>query len=382
MFLDGFTGFTGQEWAILKRILAQAALVTVTLCADSLDEQGGSGLFAPVAETGRRLIGLAKEQGSQVAVPVTLTKPLRYQSGALAKVERELFRFTPGEEAQEEDALWLFEAANPQEEAQFVARTARYLARVKGYRYRQMAVIARTAQPYEDVLEAAFLQNEVPLFLDRREQIDAKPLTAAVLTALEAVSGNFETDALLRYAKTGFAGLTLDEISQLENYVLLWGIDRRRWLSDWQGNPQGFAEQFSDGARESLSEINRSRAHLVEPLLHLEQAAQDADGEGMAKAVYGLLEVNGGLPISSKAWLPFCGGEGAKPAGRRTGGLVGSFDDHSRPGGSHPQGTAFRCGGSSIPCAWFSPLVTWAHSQGSTKCSLAQPTGCGPMSPK
>lgn len=293
VFLDGFTGFTGQEWAILKRILAQAALVTVTLCADSLDEKGGPGLFAPVTETGRRLIGLAKEQGRQVAVPVTLTKPLRYQSGALAKVERELFRFTPGEEAEEEDSLWLFEAANPQEEAQFVARTARYLARVKGYRYRQMAVIARTAQPYEDVLEAASSQNEVPLFLDRREQIDAKPLTAAVLTALEAVSGNFETDALLRYAKTGFAGLSLDEISQLENYVLLWGIDRRRWLGDWQGNPQGFAEQFSDGAKETLSQINRSRAHLIEPLLHLEQAAQDADGEGMAKAVYGLLEETG-----------------------------------------------------------------------------------------
>ena len=123
VFLDGFTGFTGQEWAILKRILAQAEQVTVTLCADSLDETGGPGLFAPVAETGRRLVGLAKEQGSRVAVPVTLTKPLRYQSGALAKVERELFRFTPGEEAEEEDCLWLFEAANPQEEAQFVART-------------------------------------------------------------------------------------------------------------------------------------------------------------------------------------------------------------------------------------------------------------------
>ena len=293
VFLDGFTGFTGQEWDILKHILAQAAQVYAALCTDSLEQTEGTGLFAPVAETGRRLIRLAKEQGSRVAAPVTLHTPYRYQNGALAKVERELFRFLPGEEAEEEDALFLFEAAGPQEEAQFVARTARYLARTKGLRYREMAVVARSSQPYEEALEAAFAQNEVPLFLDRREGIDAKPLTAAVLSALEAVCGNFDADALLRYAKTGFAGLSLDEISQLENYVLLWSLNHRRWLSEWQANPLGFTEQFDEKAKQALAGINGARARLVEPLLRLEEKTADTDGEGMARAVYELLQETG-----------------------------------------------------------------------------------------
>ena len=70
--VDSFEGFTAQELAVLTQILRRAEKVVVALCTDGLD-QTGTGLFALVDRTRRRLTAAAQENGVALVPPVMLT---------------------------------------------------------------------------------------------------------------------------------------------------------------------------------------------------------------------------------------------------------------------------------------------------------------------
>ena len=76
--VDSFEGFTAQELRVLAQILRRAERVVVALCTDGLD-QTGTGLFALVDRTRRRLSALAGENGVSVEPPVVLTGAPRFR---------------------------------------------------------------------------------------------------------------------------------------------------------------------------------------------------------------------------------------------------------------------------------------------------------------
>lgn len=76
--------------------------------------------------------------------------------------------------------------------------------------------------------------------MDSREEITTKPLMLVVLSALEIVNNNFSSQSVFKYLKTGLIGMGADEISELENYVLFWNINGKRWLEEFTANPDGY----------------------------------------------------------------------------------------------------------------------------------------------
>src|SRR5690606_24653569 len=132
-------------------------------------------------------------------------------------------------------------------------------------------------------------------------------------SALEAVSGGWRTEAVLRCVKTDLlhpAGGTAgrDEADELENYVLAAGIDGRRWhddgawrpldRDDWDedtgetGRVAGGAEDRAGAPAETADErLRRIRDAFVEPLRRLERNLRAAETfRGLCEATYGFLE--------------------------------------------------------------------------------------------
>lgn len=290
IFLDGFNGFTGQEWLVIRRMMEQASDLWVTLCTDRLDDpDNGSGLFSPVSETGRSLRRMAKEAEIPVASPVYLNEAVRFASPCLKELEENIFRYDSLPCESRPSAIVLYEAADPFDEADFVARSIHRLIREQGLRYKNIAVIARSIDPYLGILDEALHRYGIPCFADRRVEVETKPLPQAVLSALEAVSSRWDTGAVLRACKTGFMGLGTEDIAKLENYVLLWKISGSRWTSPWHGNPRGFVEQETEEDILALEAINGLRERVMAPLLSLEQGLTGT-GAQMAQAVWHFLE--------------------------------------------------------------------------------------------
>lgn len=288
--VDSFQSFTVQEYGILEQILVQADHVTVTLCADHLDDpEQGMGLFSLVRRTGKNLIRLAKRNGIPVAAPVVLKSGTRFHSPALAALEEGVYR--PSRTAWEGgcDAAAVYEARNAYDEAAFAASTIRNLVMNQGMRYRDFAVIARTPEKYRGILDSAFERRDIPYFMDDPQPVDAEPLMRLVLSAFRAVRYGFRSDDVFQYLKTGLAGLSAEETALLENYGFVWNLSGGKWREEWTENPRGFSGEFTDRDKRMLREINALRRRAVEPLFRFAEKTREGDGEQMASAVYDLL---------------------------------------------------------------------------------------------
>lgn len=287
VYVDGFVAFLGAEWKLLRQILSCGGDLTVALCCEDGNMHGSSGAFAAASATARRLTDLAKKCGSQVSLPVKCCKAYRFTADGLAHFTAEFPRLRPNRLSDFSGAKQL-SCENPDDEIEAVASQIADLVR-QGYRYRDIAVIARDLERYEVTLETVFSRYGIPYFSDSSVDVQVNPLIRGILCALDAAQSRFESENILSFAKSGL--LTIDSISigLLENYCYTWGINRDAWREDFQNHPDGMKEQFSGEAQARLERINQTRAFLMDGLLFLEKGLKDCSGELFAKTVYDYL---------------------------------------------------------------------------------------------
>ena len=288
VFLDNFTGFTGSEFKMLRAVLSQSPAVTVSLSAPSLfDATGGTGLFSKTQRTASRIERIAKEENIPVLTPIFAEDPDDDRPAAILSIaEHFLQSENPAETNHGE--VRLISAADPYDEAEFVACAARKLAE-EGYRWREMAIIARDLTPYRHALADAFRKADIPLYTDEPADFYAHPLSAFLLASLSAVQNRFDPADLLRILKTGLLPVSEEDTAEFENYCFVWNVRGTMFLSDFTGNPKGFVEDAKPEDFAPLSRINAVRKLLAEPLEKLRKRLSDADGGTFSAALYDYL---------------------------------------------------------------------------------------------
>ena len=289
VMVDAFRSFTGQELAVLEEFLIQCPEVTVALCLDRMDNTG-LGLFYPVEETAKKLKGLAKRNGVKIVPKLHLTEAFRFRTPELSALEHGIYRNMSGNDLSEVKAIEIYSAANPYEEADIAAESIHRLLRTHAMRFGDFAIIARNTERYRGIIDTALEKYGIAYYMSKPERIDAKPLFVLVFSALTILSEGFHSDEVFRYLKTGLAGLSAEEISDLENYVLLWRKSGAAWREErWADHPQGFAGEWRTRDREALEQINESREKTVRPLRRLKQKAGGGTATEISRAIFDFL---------------------------------------------------------------------------------------------
>lgn len=296
--IDAFRGFTGQELKIIQRILAQSESVYITLCTDSLyPAKGDMGVFAHTKRTANQIMDIAKKQGLPIAQPLLLTRegivnvPANEgDDGALAALEAGLYNPSAVVYEKPTSAVTLTAAGDIISECEFVAMTVKKLLREEGLRCRDIAVIARTAETYEASLKSALKKCEVPVFIDKRQPVVTQPLIVLVRSAAEIAANGFTLDTVMRCLKTGLAGFTVEDISMLENYALLWNINGKRWLQEWDAHPGGYGSELRGADKDLLNALNDLRKKVTAPLSKLRGSFEGANGLSVAAAIFDYLK--------------------------------------------------------------------------------------------
>ncbi len=290
--IDGFKSFTGQEHALLSRILSQAEEVYVTLSTGGADP---SMVFHSVEETKRRLIRMAREKDLRVReVPkeeADIQQGRRYLSPELAFLEENLFY--PAERVYEDDQshITICESQTLFEECEWIAATIRKLLREGSLRARDIAVIVRREEDYKKELTGAFRRYEIPFFDDARQPVENQPLVVLCRALLSLLTNGFTSENILQYLKTGLTDLTREEIDELENYVFTWDVKGRSWQSPFPWNPFGLDAAFVSEAEveEALALINHTRARVIGPLVNLRKNVKDKSYREIGEALYNFL---------------------------------------------------------------------------------------------
>ena len=289
IYLDGFTDFTVQERLVLEKLVGQANSVTVALTCDGMagDEED---VFGPARRTARRLLELAKRMGVESEVRVRSEKGAAVARG-IARVEEHLFEAVLPVFEETPEGVELYRAMSPYSEVERAAAELARLVREEGYRYRDLAVTARSMEVYGPLITLIFPRYGLPVFLGGMDDVLQKPILTLVTGALDAVAGEYRYEDVFRYLKTGLTDLSRDEVDRLENYVLKWDIKGSRWTQagEWNMHPEGYGGVWNETLKARVAELDGLRRRVAEPLERLRRA-KEKTGEGLALALYGFLE--------------------------------------------------------------------------------------------
>ena len=279
VYLDSFTSFTMQEYAILRPLFEQAEEVTVSFgCSGRYERQPQ---FESMRDAIRRLTRICEDAGRDYE-DVVLNGSHRKASPALIKLEGELWDFeltrdqmaavTPEETA----SIRALVCPTLYDEAQAAALHILELNQ-RGIAFDEIAVVVRDTTSWEGVLDAALEQYHIPFFLSSRTDLNEKPAARLLLTALRCISRRYQSEDILTLCKTGLLGLPLREIDYFAEYVDTWRITGKRMTEQgWSMNPDGYTLEMSPRAKEILEAANRVRERIMTPLQDLEAKLRGA----------------------------------------------------------------------------------------------------------
>ena len=293
VFVDAFTWFSAQEHKILERIIATADDVYITFCCDTVRNNGEYELFYNAMCEIRKLRATANRVNVKVAPEKILYADKAYKTDALNFLEENIFDITDKEYETDCDSISLVPCRNKNDECDFVAAEIKRLVREENYRYRDIAVIERTQDTYKKQLMSSFRKYGIDCFPDNRQPILAQPLMAFMLSLFDILTEGFTSEYVLRFLKTGLYGFTIEEISLVEDYVLMWRTKQSEWKNEWTGNPEGFGVEFNEYSEQKLKTINDLRARIVGPIVSLKNKITETNGETISRELFAFLRNTG-----------------------------------------------------------------------------------------
>jgi ATP-dependent helicase/nuclease subunit B len=273
LWLDGFAEMTEQELALLGAVVPWCAEVTLAFCceAEALEAREGFSHWSVVAQTARRCHGaLATVTPNILTVPMVREPSLQRFAAAPELAHLEAHWGTPEaftESAAEKNSVRVLRAATPEAEVTFAAREILRHVRAGG-RFREVAVLMRHLDPYQDILRRVFARYEIPFFLDRREPIAHHPLAELTRHAVRTVIFGWKQEDWFGLLKSGLAGAPDLEIDWLENEALARGWEGQTWLEPIQIPEDATLAERLEGLRQ----------RTVTPLKHFQTALASAGG--------------------------------------------------------------------------------------------------------
>ena len=271
IFIDEFFRFTPAEMDCIRGLLNAGAEVYVTLGA----LPDAKGIFNPVTATAQSLYALAKNAGSKINPPVILTEKHRFKnSPELLHFEKEYRNYPHTIYKEETHDISLYIAPDLYTEVQVIAANICRLVQEKGLRYRDIAIVAGEPDVYSDLIKTVFPTYNIPVFIDKKRPLLTHPIMVMLLSVFELLTRGIETETLMGYIKTGYAGISADEADKLENFALSGRLKQKDWVDNERFLKQADSvfyetENFKESHAAEAQDLLSLRDRVLSPLIAL-----------------------------------------------------------------------------------------------------------------
>ena len=287
IYIDEFSGFTAQEYEVIKQFIKYAKQVNITMCIDNLerDTNPDIDIFYSNKQTLKKLVRIVDENHFQLEEPVELQKQYRLKSEELQVLSQNLYSTKSTKYAKDVENIHLFLAKNRYSEIENVAKIICKMVREKKLRYRDMAVITKNIDMYSSLVRSIFAKYDIPVFIDEKRDLNQNVIVQYVLSILDIFTTNYANEAMFNYIKLGFLDIEDDEIFKLENYCTKWGIKRNKWKEDFK------YEMEDENKKQEIERLNEIRKQIIEPLIALKRNIdKEKTAINITKQIYGFLQ--------------------------------------------------------------------------------------------
>ena len=285
IYIDGFTGFSGPEYNLIKAMASVAKEVVVTLLGDK--ESSNNDVFEPVRKTEKRL---REALGDYELQTIYIPTEKSFLAPGIAAIER--FLLTGVSEKTDLEGIYLIKEKGPYDELTRVAAEIVDLVRNYNYRYSEIAIIARNIESYRSVVERTFRLYDIPYFPDwtRNESYSS---TASFIRAALRLKEDPIAENMLALAKTSLTSLSTGDIAEFENYIYVWNLNRSRIQNTFANNPDGFQEGMTEQNKQRLHIAEQTRLTLLGWVNQFIDSSKDVAASEIIRQIY-LLMINTG----------------------------------------------------------------------------------------
>lgn len=266
VWIDGFNGFTIQEYNIISKLLKKVTNVTVALTIKDKEilynDLKVTDYFFETKNTVNNISKLAYENNVKIEQPIFLQSFPRFKEfPEMCALESNYFSYKKNIYTDNVSNIEINVSSNIYGEITYVCNKIINLIQQENYRYFDIAVVMGNISTYEEGIRSIFKLYDIPFFLDTKTEIISHPLSELIRSALDIIIYNFNYESVFRFLKTSMTHMSETEMFKLENYVLAYGIKSYKWKKEWE---YGFEKGIYDKEK-----INNSRLYLLNQLAPL-----------------------------------------------------------------------------------------------------------------
>ncbi|WP_195937667.1 helicase-exonuclease AddAB subunit AddB [Romboutsia sp. 1001713B170131_170501_G6] len=301
VYIDEFTGFTPNQYRVLSSLFKQAKEVCISLTVDNPGNisYNKTDAFSRTKFTYQKLIKLCNEEGVKLLPDIKLNGdiiPRLKNSKELQHLEK-YYNSYPYKVYEEcTNNIKIKEFSNLYSEVEEIAKEIVHLVRDKGVRYRDITIATRDLNKYDFLVSSVFNEYKIPNFIDKKREAKTNPIIVLIISILEMKSKRYNYETMFRYLKSGLVGISNEEISMLENYVLANGIKGKKWFEDkWEYRiNHNISSEEKEEEIEIREKVNEIKERVLTPIIHLQEKLKGKNSaKDICKYIYEfLLEIN------------------------------------------------------------------------------------------
>ena len=287
IYIDEFSGFTSQEYEIIRQLIRHSKQVNITMCIDNLEINTNPDIdiFYSNNQTLKKLKKIVDQNNFNIEETVKLDKQYRLKNQELKHLSENIYNLKSTKYDKNVENLHLFLAKNRYSEIENVAKTIGRLIREKQLRYKDIAVITKNIDTYSSLVRSIFAKYNIPVFIDEKRDLNQNIIVQYVLSIFEIFTTNYSSEAIFNYIKLGFLDLDTDEIFKLENYCIKWGIKRNKWKEDFK------YEIDDENKKQEIERLNEIRKEITQPLIELKKNIEkEKNAVNITKQLYLFLQ--------------------------------------------------------------------------------------------
>ncbi len=228
VIFDGFTGFTPIQNDVLESLVDVCKDVIFTLNVDpgilTTGSVNGNDIFSFSYKSFASLTELAKKHMEVIRVEEIEPGKRYADSAELSFLEEHLLRNDGAVYDNECTDIHMDSYHGIRDDVRGLATHIRELVREKNICYRDIAVITGNLEAYAGEIEDVLEEYGIPYYLDRNRGIVLNPFVEFIKSALDIYTRDFNYETVFRYLRTGFCGISNEDVDMLDDYVTAAGI--------------------------------------------------------------------------------------------------------------------------------------------------------------
>ena len=245
VYIDGFLGFTGQEWKVIESLAKTACkmVVTIGMPPDWADKSESELLelvefspFAQAVDVLNKLRKLSQDQGVplQTGASPNYRQGARFESPSLHYLETTIFSpsstFVTLAKEGSLPGLRMASAPHMEEEVRGMIQDLIRQKRRRGFRFRDFSLIVTDWEAYRPVLVRELQRAGIPFSIDERTSIASHPFPRLILSLIGFAA--MQADEAAEMIKSDLFLLDRDAADRLENYLYENGMTLGDWVKE------------------------------------------------------------------------------------------------------------------------------------------------------